>query len=972
MFYAQDNINDMDLDTDPDTDLDTDLDLDNAQVKKFYDLALDIHKEFSTNKYGMYKDLSEDSLNSYRKEFVVLESIILEIEKRANAQQSKNKLLEKLAKGVGQKPNVTKEMRQNLDDQKKALKLQSETVADKIESQTHRFEELERLVNDFYKEGLDTFNENSKIQQKYTNGLRINVVEQGLLEVPDTHPRKIQISEEMEKIKSVLSKHRQRIDYQHGILENEVRPMLESIRKKLQTAKQALAKVRSTMDDVVAATRETKKNNRVINVVKHTDRPLSRIFEQKPVNTNLKSMLTYSEVQNFIYKNYKSAFEFPRDQSTDWTCDKPGIQGAPNNAQRFCYHHMNPNNTDVDLLLAHSAGSGKTATMMLIMSLFMRKGYMPIIVSKKSLFKGYLTSCFSEGADFNVQQYLAANGVSTVRHLVAKERDIRYEQVTFDEVIERGELIWKEMGLPPFTENSIITYVQLTNMAKGKGSTYTTCMKWGDSDAHKDCCWKKIFLLDEAHKLSAISTDMKSHEIIDPVAVIKMLWHSRAVSGKNCVRVVAATATPVADGVVDGVIIANLLVNKENGIDMWSGDRATYDAEYTQNESGKKSVVAKSAWMKQKAAFTNVFMKHKDSYFRKLESSLRGRVSFLNLVGDRGHFAQRQVTVVNVDLSPRQQDIIAQFTLKFAGLELNSYTGEWLVAESENIPKNAKNAPIRFRSSMARNIMFPASSQRIFTHLKGVFNKTSTIPRKSLRTHSPMIEKILMGIQKEMDRPKPQKQFIFNDLAKGALDNAYGVNLIAAMLRDHLGFVSITEKIDDPIDLISAAALNNIPSYRGMLVLNLKNKEIAEKLLKEHYNTNENHDGSKVFVVLMDGNYKEGMNLYDVGGVHIAGYVDSRADFVQSAARAFRNCKSINLPFGEPVRVTMYKPRFAGTYSRSKKTPRQLIKSVMKDKTETVMAKMNDLFKKVAVDSYLLKNITEVSEKQEGEMSLAD
>jgi hypothetical protein len=172
-------------------------------------------------------------------------------------------------------------------------------------------------------------------------------------------------------------------------------------------------------------------------------------------------------VQNFVTHNYSMFKWMQTDNPTGFECAKPGEKGKLNVAQEMSYHYMNPNNRHVDILLNHSAGAGKTVTMMLICSVFMRDGYMPIIVTKINLMAGYLKSAFEQNADVNIQQYLRMKSVTTVRELVARERKIKFEQVTREEVLQRGRSIWSEMGLPSFSENNqLLTYQKFSNTAE--------------------------------------------------------------------------------------------------------------------------------------------------------------------------------------------------------------------------------------------------------------------------------------------------------------------------------------------------------------------------------------------------------------------------------------------------------------------------------------------------------------------------
>jgi hypothetical protein len=82
-----------------------------------------------------------------------------------------------------------------------------------------------------------------------------------------------------------------------------------------------------------------------------------------------------------------------------------------NLAQKLSYHYMHPHNTGVNVLLHHSAGSGKSCTAALIISIFARAGYTIILASKKELAEQVLQAGIDRQCDFNVQQFTQGQGL---------------------------------------------------------------------------------------------------------------------------------------------------------------------------------------------------------------------------------------------------------------------------------------------------------------------------------------------------------------------------------------------------------------------------------------------------------------------------------------------------------------------------------------------------------------------------------
>ena len=163
-------------------------------------------------------------------------------------------------------------------------------------------------------------------------------------------------------------------------------------------------------------------------------------------------------MQQFVANKY-SKFKWQIVPATGFDCAKSGDIGKLNAAQKLVYHYMHPYTPpDLNVLLYHSAGSGKTATMMMLASFFNRAGYTTLIVTKKSLVREYLKAAFEQQADINIQHYLAWKKVKTIRELIARENNVTEDDVSQIDVWARGKGIWTEMGIKWDESNQIITF----------------------------------------------------------------------------------------------------------------------------------------------------------------------------------------------------------------------------------------------------------------------------------------------------------------------------------------------------------------------------------------------------------------------------------------------------------------------------------------------------------------------------------
>jgi len=756
------------------------------------------------------------------------------------------------------------------------------------------------------------------------------------------------------------------------------------------------------------------------------DRPCVKIFYlQPPAPVDLLRFSDYRQVQNYVSVSF-DLFRWNLAQNpTGFDCVGPGQESNVNACQALSYHYMNPNQPDLNTILYHSAGSGKTVTLMLMASVFARAGYMPVIVTKKSLMNNYLEAAFEQNADVNVLQYLHFKSVRSIRELL--QRELGVDNVTRDQVWSRGEEIYKEMGIPWSRENQIMTFAVLSNIANNSSAGKLRHLQAfpaqkgtdGDTAHPNDPMAMKIVLIDEVQKLTAISTDITATASGDIMALQELFWRSRELSGQEAVRVVCATATPNVDSPIDGVMIANLLVDRDSAVDLRP---AGFVAPRPKKVSGGGAQI--SVWQQVKPVLEQNFLsKFTDSATgsiirqRPLEKLLMGRISYLNLVGDKSHFAVRKkVNWVEVYLSAAQEEDIADCAKKHANLKFNPTTGEWKALGPPMSPAN-------FRECVMKNVNFPENkrskegkklSKKNSTALREISLRKATggLKRRAFARNSPVIESVIDQIDKDYlestrimrslgnlqgNQGRALKQMVFSDLGKNQSSDLFGVDLVAALLRGTLDYESITEIVNGAIRMKTPEQLSKIPPYKGILVLNkdllskgestspaapgerndapARAKRLQRELLS-YFNSQENTDGRNVSIVLVDGNYKEGISLSDIGYVQVLGYVDNRADLIQAVARAFRNCRSTNLPWepgkGARVQVNMFSPTFSPSskYRKGRWSIRELVQKVSGAGVQKTIEDMNNIFRNVAYDRALMDTINSASKQEEDKITI--
>jgi len=664
------------------------------------------------------------------------------------------------------------------------------------------------------------------------------------------------------------------------------------------------------------------------------DQPLNvQVFEVPPPTLSIGTYASTRELQNDVNR-YFPTFKWPpvSRQDGQFECAAPNQPGNLSPAQRFAYHYMHPNTgADLNLLLYHSAGAGKTAAMMAIASLFNRRGYKTLIITTKKgeggLLKSYLKAAFDQLADFNVQNYLAYKGHPTVAALVAEENGVSVDDVSLEDVIARGLNMWAEMGVVFNAKYSVLDPDFFERTARGVGIDRIKFYAKGQPEQLKlprekrDDLRRTVVLLDEAHVLARSDKNYAS--------VQEAMWKSRDLSGALATRVVLATATPVAPTPVVALRLLNLLAPRNQAVSVQTMDE-----------------FMNRFWDKKNNAATGTLA---------IDELIRGRVSYLNLTADRAHFAGRNIRWVPVYFSSAQEEGVAEC---FAGvqLEFNPVTKRWrktteALTAARKQQKVAKAKAGKKPSQTGAEWLSgtpgsdpdtpslsafgtPVESEKSIRELRRCLQRTSTfvvqqnrnllqsilnaetgkvIDGAVLERLSPTLSSLLSNMTDDTtaaerflaNSPYPTneglksvKSFVYCD-TDNKDDDKYGVLLVAALLRLQRNFVPITRKVNGVPVLKSESELALIPAYRGILVLD---RVVAEKAdvaaLKSYFNdTQNNADGRRCAVVLANGDFREGHDLADVSYVYVLGRSADQADLTQAVARAFRNCRSTHVPF---------------------------------------------------------------------------
>jgi len=674
-------------------------------------------------------------------------------------------------------------------------------------------------------------------------------------------------------------------------------------------------------------------------------------------------------------------------EGTQTTCSG---RGDINIVQRLSYHYMIPQSSDVNIMLVHSTGAGKTCTATLIASIFGRMGYTIAYITKKSLIGSFVDKTAIMGnCDFNLQQVTSV-GKGTLRDLIS-ELDIskkmkasgksRKDAVS-DLMISKGRQILTQMGVHLLGTRPVLStstkkptddafdnldpinrprasvsdhlqiefsYDQLGNLADsitgGRIKKYWNELTMKGNGTPKDPVRRCLFVIDEAHKIIGPSSDKAlGNPLVVYQKIRNMLWRSREISGTEAARVLLITATPMPNHVCDLVNLVNLLAPKEDCItDFFDTNPSkmykNFDETYLNNDGTLKNT-------------------------EKFDRLFRGRISYFDYSKDRNRFAFADQHFIRVQLSELQEKGIRKCFRGVYKLRNGRYG-----TSDDNVKLTNKQFMDRLKC-VQLNVVWP----KLENYNHPVWNRGIAALLKDdkfkgfadedmLKVASPVLYELSKNVGKHMtnmlakhERHQNVKQYIFTD-ASSRTDNNYGVDVIARVLQDQLDMVRVNYEIKKSSGKV--AAMRDTPPYKGMIVLDGRTpvRSIKKELLNRWKSNNT--DGKQASVFINSGAYKEGIDVWGVGIVHIVGYIQNISDLIQSVARAIRNCSHAELPFhknGWPMTVLVYIPEFksAQPYLIREMLDGMAGSQLLKN---TAMTQMTSLMQNSAYDKQLLENI---------------
>lgn len=289
------------------------------------------------------------------------------------------------------------------------------------------------------------------------------------------------------------------------------------------------------------------------------------------------------------------------------------------NTQNFIRDFLTPLSPYKGIFLYHSVGSGKTCTAIATAtSTFDKENYTILWVTRHTLKNDIWKNMFDKVCNVIIRDKIQKG--------MKIPRDMK----------ERMKLLGKNWLMP-------ISYKQFTNMIRGKNKLYEEMVKRnGKNDPFK----KTFIIIDEVHKI--FSNSLPPLERPDQNILQKMAHESFEKSGKNSLKLMLMSATPITEDPMSFIKIMNLILEKK---DAFPTDFETFKKEYCQNDG-----------------------KITDESATVILNKVAGLISYIDRKKDISYFAQPEINDVIVHTQPIENNDMIKLEknkLILADLEMN-------------------------------------------------------------------------------------------------------------------------------------------------------------------------------------------------------------------------------------------------------------------------------------------------------------
>jgi hypothetical protein len=326
------------------------------------------------------------------------------------------------------------------------------------------------------------------------------------------------------------------------------------------------------------------------------------VFEPEPPKTKLSNIELYKYVEKHFAPYKWDAIDVKNKCIAEVIDDDAPVKEKKDyklvtfsNTQNFVQKFLTPQSPYKGMFLFHSVGSGKTCTAIsTATNTFDREGYKILWVTRHTLKEDIWKNMFTDVCNVIIQERL--NNGEILPSTKAK----------------RMEFLGKNWLQP-------LSYKQFTNLIKGKNKYYKQMVALNGA---QDPFRKTLIIIDEIHKI--YSSSLSTLEKPNPEVLQNMIQNSYKVSGKDSLKLLLMTATPITDDHMSSVKILNLLLED---YERFPEDFERFKTMYC-NENG---------------IFT-------DKGSQEFINRITGLVSYIDRMNDRSQFAYPVIKDVLIDI----------------------------------------------------------------------------------------------------------------------------------------------------------------------------------------------------------------------------------------------------------------------------------------------------------------------------------
>jgi hypothetical protein len=326
------------------------------------------------------------------------------------------------------------------------------------------------------------------------------------------------------------------------------------------------------------------------------------VFEPEPPKTKLSNIELYKYVEKHFAPYKWDAIDVKNKCIAEVIDDDAPVKEKKDyklvtfsNTQNFVQKFLTPQSPYKGMFLFHSVGSGKTCTAIsTATNTFDREGYKILWVTRHTLKEDIWKNMFTDVCNVIIQERL--NNGEILPSTKAK----------------RMEFLGKNWLQP-------LSYKQFTNLIKGKNKYYKQMVALNGA---QDPFRKTLIIIDEIHKI--YSSSLSTLEKPNPEVLQNMIQNSYKVSGKDSLKLLLMTATPITDDHMSSVKILNLLLED---YERFPEDFERFKTMYC-NENG---------------IFT-------DKGSQEFINRVTGLVSYIDRMNDRSQFAYPVIKDVLIDI----------------------------------------------------------------------------------------------------------------------------------------------------------------------------------------------------------------------------------------------------------------------------------------------------------------------------------